>query len=595
MRAGSKSLGFARNPVLTLSLPAWRSRFVAFAITLLFLALFARAIWLQGFSRDFLQQQGASRYERVLEMPARRGQIMDRNGVVVASSVEVRAIWAIPEDVDLADPHVRDLARLLDLPERELRNKLDDDDRKYVLIKRQVEMDIAAKVSALNLKGIHQRQEFKREYPEGDTLSHVVGFADVEQAGQEGLELALDKVLAGRPGSRRVIKDRLGRVIEQAELLREPVDGSDVTLSIDSKVQSAVSTMLEQGVLANKAKAGAAIVVDAHTGEILALANYPSYDPNQRSRLKGEQLRNRVLTDLYEPGSTMKPITLSLALDSGVVRPSSTFNTSPGKLTIGTSTISDTHDYGTLTVGGIIQKSSNIGTTKVAMQMQPHAMWDFYTSVGFGARPPLKLGETGLASDAAFQGAAAGRVRPWMHWRPIEQATMSYGYGISVSLAQMARAYTMFARDGEMIPLSLVKTDVPPHGVRIVKPETARIMLGMLEAATGPGGTAPKAQVVGYRVAGKTGTARKQDKGVYLNGQYVASFIGLAPASAPRVIIGILIDTPTASVGYFGGTVAGPVFSQVAGATLRLLGVPPDAPYRTSIVAPPDGGLEEGL
>ncbi|CAN5367617.1 penicillin-binding protein 2 [soil metagenome] len=593
MRAGAKSLGFTSNPVLTLRLPAWRSRFVAFAITLLFLALFARALWLQGFSRDFLQQQGASRYERVLEMPARRGQIMDRNGIVVASSVEVRAFWAIPDDVDLDDPHIRDVAKLLDMPEALLRAKLCDDDRNYVLVKRQVEMDVANKITALNVKGLHQRQEFKREYPEGDALAHVVGFADVEQTGQEGLELALDKVLAGKAGSRRVIKDRLGRVIEQAELLRAPVDGADVTLSIDSKIQSAVSAMLKQGVLANKAKAGAAIVVDAQTGEVLALSNYPSYDPNERSRLKGEQLRNRVLTDMYEPGSTMKPITLSLALDSGIVKPTSSFNTSPGRLTIGTNTISDTHDYGTLTVAGIIQKSSNIGTTKVALQMQPHAMWDFYTSVGFGTRPLLKLGADGLAGDAAFQGAASGRVRPWNHWKPIEQATMSYGYGISVSLAQMARAYTMFARDGEMIPLSLVKTGAVPVGVRIVKPETARTMLGMLETATGAGGTAPMAQVIGYRVAGKTGTARKQDKGVYLNGQYIASFIGLAPASAPRLIIGVLIDTPMAGV-YTGGPVSGPVFSKIAGTTLRLMNIPPDAPYKTSIVVP-DNPIEEGL
>ena len=403
-------------------------------------------------------------------------------------------------------------------------------------------------------------------------MSHVVGFTNVEEAGQEGIELAQNQTLAGREGSRRVIKDRLGRVIEESELLRAPMDGADVALSIDSKIQSATYAALKAAVEENKAVAGAALVVDVQTGEILALANLPSYDPNRRAGLRGEQLRNRVVTDLFEPGSVMKPVTIALALESGLVRPDSRFQTAPGKLTIGTATISDSHAHGMLSVAEIIEKSSNIGTAKIALQMEPKAMWDFYTGLGFGQVP--KIG---------FPGATPGRVRPYANWRPIEQATMSYGYGLSVSLAQIARAYTIFARDGDLLPLSMSKLQAPPQGVRVISPKTAAEVRAMLELATGPGGTAPKSQVVGYRVAGKTGTARKQLHGHYLEGKYIGSFVGFAPASNPRVIVAVTIDEPSAGK-YFGGDVAAPAFSAITGATLRLMNVAPDAPFRQTII-----------
>ncbi len=572
MRQGARGVGFSSSPVLTLKLPAWRSKVVVFALTVMFVALVGKAFWLQVATTDFLQEKGAERYERVLEMPAMRGKIFDRAGAVVASSMPVRAIWAIPEDVDLTDKRIAQLARLLNVPERDLRKKLDDDDRKFVYLKRQVDMDTADKIAALKLKGIYSRKEFKRYYPEGETLSHVVGFTNVEEAGQEGIELALDPTLAGRAGSRRVIKDRLGRVIEESELLRAPVDGADVALSIDSKIQSATYAALKAAVDDNKAKAGAAIVVDVQTGEILALANLPSYDPNQRARLQGAQLRNRVITDLFEPGSVMKPVTIALALESGLVRPESKFQTAPGRLTIGSATITDAHEHGLLSVAEIIQKSSNVGTAKIALQMEPKAMWEFYTGLGFGQVP--KIG---------FPGATPGRVRPYANWRPIEQATMSYGYGLSVSLAQIARAYTIFARDGDLVPLSMSKLQTPPQGVRVISPKTAASVRAMLEMAAGPGGTAPKAQVVGYRVAGKTGTARKQERGHYMDGKYIGSFVGFAPASNPRVIVAVMIDEPSGGK-FYGGDVAAPAYSAITGAALRLLNITPDAPFRQTII-----------
>lgn len=581
MRPQTKGVGFASSPVLAVKLPAWRSKLAVAALTVMFLALVVKAFWLQIATNDFLQKKGAQRYERVLEMPAMRGKIADRNGVVVASSTPVVDVWASPDILEQPVELRSQLARLLDMPERELAQRLDDDDRRLIRLRRQVEPEIAERIAKLGLKGVELRSEFKRSYPEGEVLAHVVGFTNVDEMGQEGVELANNTTLAGRPGSRRVIRDKFQRTIEETEVLQSRIDGQDVTLSIDSKIQSATFAALKQAVDTHRAKAGAAIVVDVATGEILALANLPTYNPNRRTGLQGAQLRNRVITDVFEPGSTLKPVTVALALDSGLVQPSTQFQTSPGRITIGTATISDSHAHGMLSVAEIIQKSSNVGTVKMAMQIEPKQMWELYTGLGFG-HPP-KLG---------FPGAAPGRVRPYGSWRPIEQATMSYGYGISVSLAQLARAYTMFARNGDVINLSMARLDAPPSSVRLIKPETAAAMRSMLEMAAGPGGTAPKAQIIGYRVAGKTGTARKQERGHYLDGKYVGSFVGFAPASAPRIIVAVMIDEPSAGK-FFGGDVAAPAFASITSAALRLLSVPPDAPYKQTIVAAE--GVQESL
>lgn len=558
-----------------MQLPAWRSRVVLFTLFAAFLALAGRALWLQGLSTEFLQKQGESRYARTLELPATRGKITDRNGQVLASSVPVKAIWAIPEDVLQAPKdRLHDLAKLLQMSEGDLRKKLDSD-RSFVYLKRQVEAEAADKIAKLGIAGIDTRKEYKRYYPEGEVMAHVVGFTNIEDAGQEGMELASQKNLAGMTGSRRVIKDRLGRIVEDIESIREPHDGKDLMLSIDSKIQYIAFSQLKEAVELNKAKAGGIVVLDAKTGEVLALANLPTYNPNNRSVLTGAQLRNRVLTDSFEPGSTMKPFTVALALESHRVTPETKIETAPGRITIGSATIGDAHPHGLLTVAQIIEKSSNVGSAKLALQMQPQEMWEMFTTAGFGQQP--KFG---------FPGAVAGRVRPYKSWRPIEQATMSYGHGISVSLIQMARSYLIFARDGDLIPLSFQKVDVAPVGQRVISEKTARALRAMLESAAGPEGTAPKAQVPGYRVAGKTGTAYKLVGGQYDKTKYVASFVGFAPVSNPRIVIAVMIDEPNNGK-HYGGDVAAPIFSAVAASALRALNVAPDSSV-TNIIIPTD-------
>ena len=558
-----------RNALLTTKLPAWRSRLLLGLMAGCFMALAMRAFWLQAWSNDFLQKQGASRYERNLEIPAIRGKIVDRTGAMLASSLPAKAVWADPDDVNATPEQKARLAKLLGMDRRELERKLGED-KNYVYLKRQVDSDVAAKVAALKIPGIHQRNEYKRHYPEGETVAHVVGFTNVEDAGQEGFELSQQQRLAGKPGSRRVIKDNLGRIIEQIGSGREPQDGADLALSIDSRIQFLAHNALRDAVREHRAKAGAVVVIDVRTGEVLALSNWPTYDPNNRLALTGVQLRNRAITDIYEPGSTMKPFSVAMALENGKVKPSSIIDTAPGKLTIGTATIGDAHTYGPLTVEQVLQKSSNVGTVKMALQLPPQRMWEGLTAVGFGQPPQL-----------GFPGAVAGRVKPYKTWKPIEQATMSYGHGISVSLIQIARAYSVFARDGDLMPLTMLRLDEPVAGVPVFKPETAQAVRKMLEMAAGPQGTAPLAQIPGYRVAGKTGTAHKLENGAYAN-RYIASFVGFAPVSKPRVIVAVMVDEPSAGQ-HYGGQVAAPVFARITGDTLRALRVPPDAPFATLI------------
>ncbi|HQY27246.1 MAG TPA: penicillin-binding protein 2 [Burkholderiaceae bacterium] len=579
-RRSNRNVPFSSNPLLRVRLPAWRSQAVMLLVAVAFVALAARAVWLQVFSQNFLQKQGEMRYAKTIELPASRGKIFDRNGVVLASSLPARAVWAIPEEVDATPRQMAELAKHLGLGERELRRKLAEEDRTFVYLRRQVDAAVAERVAALKIPGIHQQGEYKRHYPQGETFAHVVGFTNVEDIGQEGVELARNPELAGRPGSRRVIRDRLGRVIEDVGAVREPHNGRDLALSIDSKIQFLAFDALRDAVQTHKAKAGAAVVLDAHSGEILALANWPTYNPNQRGQLSGAQLRNRVITDTFEPGSTMKPFTVALALELGEVTPGTVIQTAPGRLTIGSHTIGDAHPHGPLTVEEVVQKSSNVGTAKLALGMPAQKMWELYTVLGLGQAPRI-----------GFPGAVAGRVRPYRSWRPIEQATMSYGYGLSVSLLQLARAYTVFTNDGELLPLTMFKVDSLPEGQRVVGAKTARAVRHMLELAAGPGGTAPQAQIAGYRVAGKTGTAHKRENGKYVN-KYLASFVGFAPASDPRVVVAVMVDEPSAGK-YYGGQVAAPVFARIVGDALRTLRVPPDAPMAQLVV--PSEAVKESM
>jgi cell division protein FtsI (penicillin-binding protein 3) len=568
----SRSINYSASPLLASRTPVWRSKFIVAALAVAFAGLAGRAAYVQVFGNDFFQRQGEVRFARTLELPANRGRVLDRNGLILASSVVAQSIWAIPEDVDRADPKLRQLAKLLEMPLADLRKRLVNEDKTFVWIKRQVDEPIAREIAALDIKGIYQRREYKREYPEGEAAAHVVGFTNVEDIGQEGVELAFNRELSGKNGSRRVIKDRLGRVVEDVRDVVPPVDGPDLQLSIDSKVQYFAYQKLKDAVQQHKARAGSVVVIDTLTGEVLALANYPSYNPNRRQNLTGEQLRNRVLTDSFEPGSTMKPFIVGLALDKGMVTPNTPINTAPGRIMIGGSTISDSHPNEVLTVSQVIQKSSNVGTVKMAMQMSPREMWETYAQAGFGQKPQVP-----------FPGAVAGRLRPYKSWRPIEQATMSYGYGLSTSLFQIAQAYTVFARDGELIPVTLQKSADHVAGVRVFSAKNAVAVRQMLGLAAGPGGTGSRAQTMGYSVGGKSGTARKQEGKGYADKKYRSWFVGLAPVESPRIVVAVMVDEPSNGA-FYGGVVAAPVFSETVQQTLRILGVQPDMNVKPQIV-----------
>ena len=561
---------FTESPVLQLALQGWRSRTVGLLLMGAFLALVGRGFYLQVINNDFLQQKGDSRYLRDIEISASRGKIVDRNGDMLAVSTPMKTIWAIPGDArQMSGEQKRQLAGLLDMGVRELDAKIASE-KTFTFIKRQVSPETADRIAVHKFPGVHQEKEYRRFYPTGDMTAHIVGFTGVDDKGLEGVELAFQGSLLGRPGSRTVIRDRRGNIVEDVGATKPPQDGKDVRLALDSKIQYLAYSQLRETVEKHNAKAGGAIVIDARNGEILALANWPTYNPNNRERLSGAQLRNRAITDTYEPGSVMKPFTAALALEKGKVRFDTVINCAPGRMSIGPATISDSHPHGALTVAEVIQKSSNVGTAKIALGFTPKEMWDLFDSLGFGQAPNL-----------GFPGEVNGRLRPWKNWRPIEQATMSYGHGIAVSLVQMARAYTVFAHDGELMPLSLTKIDdAPPHGTRVFSPQTMRELRAMLEMAAGPGGTAPKARVPGYRVGGKTGTAYKIEGGVYAR-KYVASFVGIAPISDPRLVVAVMIDEPT-SGGHYGGDVAGPAFAQITGGALRTLGIPPDAPIQVA-------------
>ena len=551
---------------VALRLPPWRGLLLLILLLAWFVALVGRALYLQGLHDDFLQQKGESRYSRVIELSATRGMIVDRNKDPLAISTPVESVAASPADIELTSEQAAALAHLLAMSVEDLQRKLADTRREFVYLKRQLPPEHAAQVVQLGIKGVFLQREYRRYYPAGDVMAHIIGFTDIDDRGQEALELAFDEMLVGKPGSRRVIKDRLGHIIEDVESIQLPRNGATLALTLDTRLQYLTFRELHAAVSEHRAKAGGIVVLDATSGEILAMANFPSYNPNNRGHFDPKRTRNRAVTDLFEPGSTLKPFTAAAALESGSVHPQTVIQTAPGQLTIGKRTIHDAHPQGALTVEQVIQKSSNVGAAKMALALPPQTLWTLFNQVGFGAPP-----------DSGFPGEVSGKLRAHKSWRPIEQATMSYGHGISVSLLQLARAYTIFATDGELRPVTLTQRDGPADALRVLSPETARAVRAMLELAVQPGGTAPRAQVAGYRVAGKTGTARKIEGRGYATNKYVSAFVGFVPVSAPRLVIAVMIDEPTAGQ-YYGGAVAAPVFSRVAAEALRLLGVAPDAP-----------------
>jgi len=552
-----------RAPALRLKLEGWRSRLVLVVVAAAFAVLAGRAFYLQALNTSFLQAKGEARYARVIELPASRGKVLDRNGQPLAISTAVESICGTPEELSEADPRdLAALARALGMTLEEIRQKIARKDRQFVFLKRQISPEQAAKVMGLRVPGVFQQREFRRYYPAGEVMAHVVGFTGIEDNGQEGIELAAESRLVGVPGSRKVIRDRRGRIVEDAEGLRAPRDGEAVTLAIDQRLQFLAHRELKAAVEANRAKAGSMVILDARTGEVLALVNQPDYNPNNRAAVTGRQTRNRSVTDLFEPGSTLKPFTVAAALDAGIVTPTTLVDTTPIKM--GGWTINDSHPMGTLSVAQVISKSSNIGTARIQLQMSAERMGTLYRELGFGAVPAT-----------GFPGEAKGLVRPWEKWRPIEQATMSYGHGISVSLLQVARAYTVFTNQGRLLPLALTRVQAEPVAKQLFGAQAIAEVVRMMEGATQAGGTALRAQVPGYRVAGKTGTANKPENGAYAEHKYVSSFVGFGPVSDPRFIVAVMLDEPAGK--YYGGDVGAPVFASVMGAALRLASVPPDA------------------
>jgi len=557
---------------VVVKLPTWRRRLLLLIVLLGFVTLLGRSLYLQSFHKRFLQEKGDARYNRTLVLPSQRGKITDRHGELLAISSPVESIWANPSDVKVDANQSKKIASLLSLKLDTVNKKLAKSAREFVYLKRRVSPELAAEVMRLNVPGIYMQREYKRYYPAGEVTAHLVGFTGIDDQGQEGFELTMNKTLSGKSGSRKVIKDRAGHIIEDLEAVKVPQDGHDVVLSIDRRIQYLAHRELAKAVDKFKARAGAAIVLDAKTGEVLAMANVPTYNPNNPVNIQGKS-RNRAITDTFEPGSTMKTVTVAAALESGQYQPTTKVQTAPGRLTIGSATIHDAHPHDVLTVSEVIQKSSNIGSAKMALSLDKQYMWGVFNLIGFGTKTRI-----------GFPGEASGRLRDYKTWRPIEQATMSYGHGISVTLLQLARAYTVFANDGELKPVSLLKLNEAPVGTQVFSPATAHAVKDMLELVVLPGGTALRAQVLGYRVAGKTGTTHKlSPQGGYEKDKYVGSFVGMAPASNPRLIMAVMIDDPSSGE-YYGGTIAAPVFSAVMADTLRLLAIPQDAPNNNVVL-----------
>lgn len=542
-----------------------RRSFVLGLFALGMVSLVARAVDLQVLKRDFLQGQGDARQQRVVEIPAHRGMIKDRNGEALAISTPVDSVWANPQETMLARERLPGLAKLLDMEQDELYRRLAERaDREFIYLQRHINPDLARQVMDLEIPGVALQREYRRYYPMGEVTAHVVGFTDIDDHGQEGLELAYDEWLAGEPGAKRVIRDRLGRSVEDVERIRAPRAGREIRLSIDRRVQYLAYRELKAAVQRHGARSGSAVVLDVTTGEVLAMVNQPSFNPNSRKGLRGELYRNRAVTDVFEPGSTIKPFTIAAALESGLVKPASEINTAPGYYRVSGHTIRDAHNYGVLDISHIIIKSSNVGASKLALSMDPRDLWSMYSRVGFGQ-----------ITGSGFPGEAAGVLTDASRWRELERATLSFGYGLSVTPLQLAQAYGVVAGDGMLRPAKFMLDGHAATEERIMRAETAQRIRRMLEGVVSREGTGLRAAVSGYHVAGKTGTVHKSTAGGYAEDRYLSVFAGMAPASHPRLVSVVMINEPTDGE-YYGGVVAAPVFSKIMSGALRLLDIPPD-------------------
>ena len=529
-------------------------------------ALAARAVHLQVLNKEFLNQQADTRHLRRERISAHRGTITDRNGEPLAISTPVDSVWANPKELAPAVDEVPQLARTLGLdPQLLIRRITRSMDKEFLYLKRHLSPEQAQQVLALKLPGVNVQREYRRYYPAGEVTGHLVGFTDIDDEGQEGLELAFNHWLAGESGAKRVLKDRLGRSVENVESIRPARHGKNLRTSIDLRIQYLAYRTLKAAIQSYNAESGSIVVLDVGTGEVLAVVNQPTYNPNDRSQFSAERYRNRAVTDIFEPGSSIKPLVIAAALESGEFRPSSIIDTAPGFVTVGAKTIEDSRNLGRVSLTTILARSSNVGVTKLAMSLQPEQLWQTMTRFGLGS-----------LTSSAFPGESAGLLTHFSNWKPISQATLAYGYGISVTALQLAQAYASLGNGGRLYPVSLVALEAPVEGEQVVAPDTAAAVRRMLEEVVRPGGTGTKAAVAGYRIAGKTGTAWKFAAGGYSEDKYISIFAGLAPASDPRLAAVVVIDEPSGEL-YYGSDVAAPVFADVMTESLRLLAVPPDA------------------
>ena len=529
-------------------------------------ALVARAVYLQVLNKDFLNQQADTRHLRTETISAHRGTITDRHGEPLAISTPVDSIWANPKEVAADVDRLPQLAAALDVDAQSLMRRVTRAmDKEFVYLKRHLSPEQAHRAMALGLPGVNIQREYRRYYPAGEVTGHLVGFTNIDDDGQEGLELAFNHWLAGEEGSKRVLKDRLGRSVENVESIRPPRPGKELRTSVDLRLQYVAYRTLKGAIQKFNADSGSIVVLDVETGEVLAMANQPSYNPNDRSQYSAERYRNRAITDIFEPGSSIKPLIVAAALESGQYRPSSIVDTSPGYVVVGPKKIEDTRDLGRVSLTTVLSRSSNVGVTKVGLSLEPDQLWSTMTRFGLGA-----------LTTSGFPGESAGLLTHYNHWKPISQATLAYGYGVSVTPLQLAQAYAALGGDGVVRPVSLISTQTSVEGQRILTSDTARAVRRMLEEVVRPGGTGMKASVSGYRIAGKTGTAWKFAAGGYSEDEYFSVFAGLAPASKPKLATVVIIDEPKGEL-YYGSDVAAPVFSKVMTESLRLLAVPPDA------------------
>ena len=565
---GVEGLG---RPVGPLAL-RWRVRLVLTVLALSGAGLLGKALYLQMNQGDFLRDEGTARHVRTVSSHAPRGVIRDRHGTALAMSTAIESIWVDPREAIRARDRWPALAAALGLDPSALDRKLEERaERSFVYVRRHVDPETAARARALALPGVYSEREFRRYYPEGEVAAHVVGFTNIDGAGQEGVEFAHNSVLRGVSGAKQVIQDRFGRSVEDVQNVRSPLPGRDVYLTIDLRLQSLAYRALKAAVVHHRAEAGSVVVIDARTGEIHAMVNQPSYNPNDPAKRIGPATRNRAVTDVFEPGSTVKPFAVMAALESGAVRPQSVVETSPGFLQVGRNVVRDRRDLGSLDVAAVIRLSSNVGVSRIALATPPERLWDAYAGAGFGS-----------ASGSLAVGESPGILRRSRRFGDFERATLSYGYGLAVTALQLARAYTIIANGGERLDLRLerggARAEVPPPVTRrVMSTGTAREVLAMLEAVVEANdGTGRRARIRGYRVAGKTGTTRKAIAGGYAKRRYLSLFAGLAPVSDPRFVVAVVVDDPRGKK-YYGGEVAAPVFRTVMSDALRLNAVPPDS------------------